>query len=197
MKHFLLLSCFFTFIFLNSFSQPVVGNWSNTGPIPFPINVTGQVNGMGRVSQIKFHPTNPAIIYAVSSSGGLFITHDTGRTWTPTPGTEMLPTTACSAVCIDYTNDSILYLSTGDQNYYSDWYGMYKSTNGGLNWNPANISIGNRMAIDIIMDPTNHLSVIAATDDGIWKTMDGGATWTETLDSGALKSLECRSVWRP
>jgi photosystem II stability/assembly factor-like uncharacterized protein/PKD repeat protein len=173
-------------------AQPSVGTWRNTGPVPFPINVTGQVNGMGRVSQIKFHPSNPAKMYAVSSSGGLFISTDTGRNWHPTPGTEVLPTTACSAVCIDYTNDNIIYLSTGDQNYYGDWYGIYKSTDGGNTWNPANAGIGIAMAVDIIMDPTNHQTIVAATDNGIWKSTDGATTWTQTLDSGAMKSMQIR-----
>lgn len=191
MKIFPLLLLLLT-IAVKGIAQPVVGSWLNTGPVPFPINVSGQVNGMGRVSQIKFHPSNPAKIYAVSSSGGLFITNDTGKTWAPTAGTEVLPTTACSAVCIDYTNDNILYLSTGDQNYYSDWYGIYKSTDGGLTWNPSNTGIGTRMCVEIIMDPANHNNLIAATDDGIWKTTNAGALWTETLDSGALKSMKQR-----
>ena len=167
-----------------------VGTWSPTGPVLFPVNVSGQVDGMGRVSQLKFHATNPAKIYAVSSSGGLFITTDTGTTWTPTAGTDALPTTACSAVCVDYTNDNVIYLSTGDQNYYSEWFGIYKSTDGGATWNAANTNIGNRMAIEILMDPLNHNNLVAATDDGIWKTTNAGATWTETLVGGAFKSLK-------
>ncbi len=191
MKYFsslLLLLC----IYSVSIAQPAVGTWHNTGPIQFPVNVSGQVDGMGRVSQIKFHHSNPAKVYAVSASGGLFISNDTGNTWTPTPGTEILPTTACSSVCLDYTSDSILYLSTGDQNYYDSWYGIYKSTNGGNTWSPANSGIGNRMAVDIIMDPVNHNTLVAATTDGIWKTTNGGATWTETLTSGAFKSIKMK-----
>ena len=169
-----------------------MGTWSNTGPILFPENVSGQVNGMGRVCQIKFHPTDSSKIYAVSASGGLFISNNNGNTWAPTPGSELLPTTQCSAVCIDYTNDNILYLSTGDQNYYSDDYGIWKSTDGGNTWNPSNVNIGDRMAVEIIMDPTNHNALIAATDDGIWKTTNAGSTWTETLVGGQFKSMKQR-----
>ena len=169
-----------------------VGTWSNTGPIQFPVNVSGQVDGMGRVSQIKFHVSNPGRVYAVSASGGLYISNDTGRNWTPTPGTEVLPTTSCSSVCIDYTNDNIIYLSTGDDNYYNDGYGIYKSTDGGNTFNPANVNIGNRMAVDIIMDPLNHNTLVAATTDGIWRTTNGGASWTETFVGGAFKSLKQR-----
>lgn len=190
MKRFLLLalSCIITG---NAMAQ-AVGTFSNTGPVQFPVNVSGQVHGMGRVSQLKFHATNPAKIYAVSASGGLFISTDTGNTWAPTAGTEVLPTTGCSAVCVDYTNDNIIYLSTGDQNYYSDWYGMYKTTDGGTTWNPITTGIGNRMAVDIEMSPTNHNVLVAATSSGIWKTTNGGTSWTQTFSGGAFKSMQRR-----
>ena len=169
-----------------------VGTWSNTGPVQFPVNVSGQVHGMGRVSQLKFHATDPGKVYAVSASGGLFTTSDTGRTWAPAPGTEVLPTTSCSSVCIDYTNDNIMYLSTGDQNYYSDYYGIYKTTDGGNTWAPANVNIGTRMAVEIIMDPQNHNTLVAATSSGIWKTTNAGASWTQTLSGGTFKSMKQR-----
>ncbi len=167
-----------------------VGPWSNTGPVQFPVNVSGQVHGMGRVSQLKFHPSNPAKIYAVSASGGLFISTDTGSTWVVTPGTEVFATTSCSAVCIDYTNDNILYLSTGDVNYYGDSYGIYKSINGGVTFTAANAGIGNRMAVEILMDPTDHNTLVAATHDGIWKTTNGGASWALRLGPGDFRSMQ-------
>jgi hypothetical protein len=34
-----------------------------------------------------------------------------------------------------------------------------------------------RMALEILMDPTDHNTLIAATDDGIWKRSDAGAHW--------------------
>ncbi len=174
----------------HSAGAQVVGPWSNTGPILFPVNSSGQVNGMGRVSQVKFHPTDPNKMYAVSASGGLFISLNNGVTWAPTPGTEALPVTSCSSVCIDYTSDNILYLSTGDANYYGDNYGIWKSTDGGATFAPSNTGIGNRMAVEIIMDPGNHNKLVAATDDGIWKTTDAGATWTETLVGGDFRSMK-------
>mgnify|MGYP001325977971 CR=1 FL=1 len=48
-------------------------NWQPLGPIQFPTNISGQINGIGRVCQMKFHPTNPQKVYAVSASGGLWM----------------------------------------------------------------------------------------------------------------------------
>jgi photosystem II stability/assembly factor-like uncharacterized protein len=182
---------FFFGITICAHAQPAVGTWSITGPVVFPINVSGQVHGMGRVSQMKFHSSNPAKLYAVSASGGLFISNDTGHTWANTPGTDVLPQTSCSSVCVDYTDDNIIYLSTGDNNYYNQSYGIWKSTNGGLTFSAANTGIGNRMATEMIMDPTNHNTIIAATNNGVWRTTDAAATWTQT-QAGAFRNLKRR-----
>jgi PKD repeat protein len=175
-----------------SFSQNN-GNWQLTGPDDFPVNVSGQINGIGRVCQIKFHPNQDSILYAASASGGLFISRDNGLTWQVT-GTDQLPKTACASVCISHVNDSILYLSTGDPNYYGDDYGIYKSINGGATWNPANVGIGNRMAVEMLMHPSNHNIIIAATTDGIWKTTNGGNTWLVKKSGGDFTDMTYKPV---
>lgn len=169
-----------------------IGKWINTGPVDFPVNASGQVNGLGRVSQIKFHPSKKDKMYAVSASGGLYISKDNGLTWNFTPGTETLPQTSCSAVCIDYNNDSTLYLSTGDADYYSNYYGIYKTTNAGATWTAVTSGIGTKMAVEILMDPADNKSLVAATSSGIWKTTDAAATWTQTKVGGAFKDMKAR-----
>ncbi|MFM2155480.1 MAG: hypothetical protein RL516_229 [Bacteroidota bacterium] len=155
----------------------IAGNWTCTGPIAFPNNVSGQINGIGRCTQIKFHPIDSSIMYTTSASGGLYKSNNNGTTWNIV-GTDVLPNAQCASVCIDYTNDSIIYLGTGDPNYYGTSYGVYKTVNAGASWTLVNSSIGNRMAIELLMDPNDHLTLIAATNNGIWKTTDGGQTWS-------------------
>src|SRR6478672_7767625 len=118
-----LLLSLLTFQF--TFSQ-IDASWINTGPINFPPDISGQINGIGRVSQLKFHPTNSQIMFAASASGGLYKSNDNGTTWSQT-GTDKLPYGLSTAsVCIDFTNDQVLYLGTGDANYYgSRDYGIW------------------------------------------------------------------------
>lgn len=179
---------------LFSMAQPAIGKWKNTGPVNFPMNASGQVNGLGRVSQIKFHPSDKNKMYAVSASGGLYVTKNNGVTWTYTSGTETLPQTSCSAVCIDYTKDSVIYLSTGDADYYSNGYGIYKSTNAGVTWSPVTSGIGTRMAVEILMDSTDNKVLVAATSNGIWKTTDAGATWVQTRTGGSFRDMQARPL---
>ncbi|MDF2455168.1 MAG: large protein [Cytophagaceae bacterium] len=165
------------------------GTWKIVGPTLFPVNSSGQINGIGRITQLKFHPSNALKMYATSATGGLYISIDGGNNWNVTAGTDKLDRTGSAAVCIDHTNDQVLYLATGDPNYYSNNYGVLKSTDGGLNWFGATNGIGNRMAVELLMSPSNNNVLIAATTDGIFKTTDGGANWTLKKSGGDFTKM--------
>ena len=165
-------------------------DWSQTGPIQFPSNIVGQINGIGRVCQMKFHPTNTQKIYAVSASGGLYVTNNNSNDWSLVGSSANLPTGSCASVCIDPTNDNILYLSTGDPNYYNNTQGVWKTTDAGITWSPITSGIGTRAAIEMIMDPNNHNIIVAATTSGIWRTTNGGTTWTQRKIGGAFRDMK-------
>lgn len=187
-KKLFLLNTFVLFVFSICKAQPGT-QWQATGPNLFPTNVSGQVNGIGRVSQLKFHPTNPLKMYAVSASGGLWISSDTATTWVKT-GSDKLPQSACASVCIDHTNDNIIYLGTGDANYYGTDFGIWKSTDGGQNWLQSTTGMGNRLAIEILMDPTNNNILVAATDNGIYRSINAGANWSLVKTGGDFKDMQ-------
>ena len=151
-------------------------SWNAILPANFPTNASGQIHGISRTSQMKFHPTNPNKMYAVSACGGLFISSDAGNNWTVSPGTDKMPFNNLASVCIDYTNDQVIYIGTGDHNYYGGGIGVWKSTDGGANFSQT--SLLNKLVIDMIMDPLDHNIIVAITDAGIYKTVDGGSNWS-------------------
>jgi photosystem II stability/assembly factor-like uncharacterized protein len=154
-------------------SQP----WTNLGPIPFPKTVVGQIHGIGRVSQIKFHASNANKMYAASASGGLWYSANKGVNWTSL-GTDHITKVVSASVAIDPTNDQTIYWGTGDANYYSSGLGVYKTTNGGATWSASNTGMGNRLVIEMLILPTNTQTIIAATNNGIYKSTNGGANWS-------------------
>jgi PKD repeat protein len=213
----------FLFILLtfNAYSQLLpVTPWKELGPIKFPINASGQINGIGRTCQIKHHATDTSIIYAVTSSGGLYKTTDGANNWFNLTGSLYLPKGSQASVCIDYANDNIIYLGTGDPNYYYNGTGVWKSTDGGLSFVQKNTGMGNRLVDEILQSPTNRGVLIAATNSGIYKSNDSANTWTlktpsglrftdmeykpgsngrviyaVTLDSGYYRSLDFGETW--
>ena len=168
------------------------GNWQNTGPVEFPTNVSGQIHGIGRVTQLKFHASTANTMYA-TSVWGLWKSTDNSNNW-QLMGTDNLPKAACASVCVDRTNDQVIYLGTGDPNYYGRSLGVYKTTNGGQSWLPANSNIGNRMAIEMLMSPTDNNVIVAATDDGIWKTTNGGVSWSQKVVGGQFTDMVFKAV---
>jgi len=163
-------------------------SWSLTGPNNFPVDVSGQINGIGRCTQLKFDPVDPYRIYSTSASGGLWVSNDTGSTWTNV-GTDFFPYMQCASICIDHSNNSTLYLGSGDPNYYGGGYGVWKSTNGGTNWSLSNTGMGNVLVVEIIMDPTNNQRLIAATDAGIYRSTNAGANWSLVKNGGDFKAM--------
>lgn len=163
--------------------------WKEVGPLVFPTNSSGQINGFGRVTQIKFHPSLANVMYATSASGGAYTTIDTGHHWTLL-NTDNFAVSNMSCICIDNTNDQILYLGTGDPNYYSTDFSIYKSTNGGATWAAANTGIATLLPIEIIMHPTNNQQLITATNNGIWQTLNGATTWTNVKSGGAFTDMQ-------
>ncbi|WP_374174201.1 Ig-like domain-containing protein [Flavobacterium tructae] len=170
-----LLVCFL-FFNLTSAQNPAP-NWKNIGPIPFPQKTIGQVHGIGRCSQIKFHATDPNKMYAVSASGGLYQSNDKGLNWTSL-GTDQVINGSSSSIAVDPTNDQVMYWGTGDANYYGGGVGVYKTINGGATWTESNSGMGNRLVIDMLFLPTDHNTIIAATNNGIYKSTDAGDNWT-------------------
>jgi PKD repeat protein len=173
------------FITINCVAQ----TWKEVGPINFPVNQSGQINGLGRVTQLKFHPTLANVLYATSASGGAYKSIDTGHHWTLL-NTDNLPTINLACIAIDPNNDQILYLGSGDPNYYSNDLGVYKSINGGQNWNLSTTGLGTLLTVDILINPSNTQHLIAAAKSGIWQSLDGAATWTNVKVGGAFRDIK-------
>ena len=152
-----------------------LANWTNINVTDFPVNVSGQIHGFCRITQMKFHHSDPNKFYAITAEGGLFITSDAGENWTVANGTESL-ISSCASVCVDRTNDQVIYLGTGDPNYYNNGSGVYKSTDGGATFTAT--SLINCLVIEIIQHPTDANTFVAATNKGIYKTTNNGSSWT-------------------
>jgi photosystem II stability/assembly factor-like uncharacterized protein len=172
----IILYVFSALFLLSLSSQAQNANWNALNPNLFPTNVSGQIHGISRVSQVKFHPSNANKMYAISARGGLFISNNGGTTWNVTPGTDFMPYARLASICVDFTNDQILYLGTGDHNYYYSGSGVWKTTDGGNTF--TQIGLNNMLVIDMIMDPLNNNTIVAVTNQGIYKTNNAGTSWT-------------------
>ena len=165
--------------FLHSDSR--AGNWTELGPMSKP---SGYDAGVGRVDFVKFDPLNSDIVYVSTPDGGLWKTtngNDSLPNWTT--NNDYLAVIGCSDLAIHPTNTKLMYLATGSWESDKKSIGVFKSTDGGANWETTSLvwEISENFAIRrLIMDPTNPLVMLAATDGGVYRTTDGWATYSIT-----------------
>ena len=109
----------------------------------------------GRINDLESHPTNPRIIYAGTAGGGVWKSNDAGTTFNPIFDEYCQ---SIGSVALDPNNpDNIIYVGTGEtwtRNSVSVGDGLYKSLDGGNNWNKIGFEKSERIS-NIIINPSN------------------------------------------
>jgi PKD repeat protein len=90
---------------------------------------------------------------------------------------------------VDYTDPSVIYIGTGDRDAGdAPGMGVMKSEDAGVNFAFANNGMGNVTVGCMVMHPSNHNEILAASSSGMYKTTDGGNNWVNTK-SGDFKDV--------
>lgn len=151
----------------------------------------------GRISALDGVMENGRLtLYVGAASGGVWKSMNGGTTWKPVFDKYAQ---SIGAVRVDPRNPKTLWVGTGEpwvRNSVSIGEGLYKSQDGGETWKRMGLAASERIA-DIAIDPANSDVVYVAAmghlwgpggERGLYKTVDGGATWARVLftneDSG-------------
>ncbi|MDK3156379.1 hypothetical protein QPK87_07290 [Kamptonema cortianum] len=153
----------------------------------------GPTNMGGRISNIAVYEKEPRIFYVATASGGLWKTTSGGIKFSPV--FEYERTVALGAVTIDQDNPDIVWLGTGEENSRNStsWGdGLYKSTDGGKTWAHMGLK-GSRHISQIVLHPKDKNTIYVGAlgtlwgpneERGLYKSTDGGKTWTKILHVG-------------
>jgi len=165
-----------------------------------PARNIGSAMMSGRVAAVTASDDNGRLTVIIgSASGGVWKSVDAGTTFKPVFDQQNVQ--SIGAVAIDPTNPKVVWAGSGEswmRNSVSIGDGIYKSVDGGESW--TNVGLGDSEHIaKIIVDPRGGDSVLAcatghlwndSTSGGVYKTKDGGKTWTKVL-AGANQSTGC------
>jgi photosystem II stability/assembly factor-like uncharacterized protein len=144
----------------------------------------------GRIADVAVDPTNKKIWYVATAAGGVWKSVNAGLTFTPIFDGEGSFSTG--AITIDPKNPNVIWVGSGENNAqrvvaYGD--GVYKSIDGGRSWKNMGLKESEHIG-RILIDPRNSDVVYVASQGPLWskggerglyKTTDGGATWTRVL----------------
>ncbi|MGI9545909.1 MAG: WD40/YVTN/BNR-like repeat-containing protein [Flavobacteriaceae bacterium] len=144
----------------------------------------------GRINDLEVHPANSRVFYAGAAGGGVWKTTDAGATFNPIFDEYCQ---SIGSIALDPNDpDNTIYVGTGEtwtRNSVSIGDGLFKSTDGGANWNKIGFDNSERIA-NVIVNPVNsneiYVGVLGALwsdsdERGIYKSSDGGQSWDQLL----------------
>lgn len=160
-------------------------------------NKRGPINVGGRTRAFAVDASNENVLLAGSASGGMWRSADAGQTWNRTSTLQQHLSVTCLAQDKRINHTNVWYYGSGEAfgasaSYPTGYYlgnGVYKSTDGGLTWNvlPATNS-GSLVSFDNSFDlvwnvATNKADTVndvvySANYAGIYKSLNGGTSWT-------------------
>ncbi len=157
--------------------------WSRNG---FPS--IKQYNWSAPITSLAIDPNNPEIIFAgVGDSlrhrfgqGLIYKSEDSGEHW------AIINTGSSNLHSKAIIYSILVFPQSSNEIIVSTDYGVYKSMDGGINWEPKNIGLPHTNTRKVIMDPTDptilYLTINSPPNEspwqgGVYKSLDGGNSW--------------------
>jgi len=191
---------------LNEFNQQRTainwrGNWTSLGPS----SSWSGYYGIGRLNCVTYHPYNNNIFWVGAPAGGVWKTPDVGNNWSVSTDDNDVLGVSTIAIHPNYSSNQTIFIGTGDRDGGSMWslgggqyndnnsIGILKSTDGVQTWNTTGLTFTTdqkRTVNEILINPNNSQIMFAATYVGIYKSVDGGNSWSVKKSSNDFVDMD-------
>jgi photosystem II stability/assembly factor-like uncharacterized protein len=178
----------------------VAGNQAGTAQQPAPLRLTASVLDSlrwrhigpegNRFSAVAGIPGNTRTYYVGAASGGVYKTTDGGVHWQPM--FDLQPVQSIGSLAVAESDPNVVWAGTGEgkiRSHISVGQGVYKSIDAGETWRMMGLEKTGRIPRTIIHPTNPDIVYICALghsygdqpERGVYRTTDGGVTWTRTL----------------
>ncbi|MCB0186560.1 MAG: SBBP repeat-containing protein, partial [Caldilineaceae bacterium] len=212
-----------------------LGGARDDGVTALDVSDDGVVSMAGFTRSTDF-PVTLTLAFLCQVRGGIYKTTDGGDNWRETG--DGLPTNEINALAVHPTLPNVLLAGGEDSRFgvltrAESRGGLFRSTNAGANWTPITVGVTIPAINGITFDPSDPQTVYLAAGGrftetgetkeigGIFKSTDGGLTWTAlpdlpteasyttvivdpaisdtlyTVHEGILKSTDGGATWNP
>ena len=185
------------------------GVWKTTDGGIYWENISDGYFTSAAVGAIAVAESDPNVIYAgtgestlrldVSYGDGIYKTTDGGKTW---HNVGLRDSHYIGEIRIHPHNPDLVYVAAlGHAFGPNHQRGVFRSKDGGVTWEKILFKSDKAGAVDLAMDPTNPRILFASIyetyrtfwslssggpDCGLWKSVDGGDSWTEITENPGL-----------
>jgi hypothetical protein len=135
------------------------------------------------VFSLAIDPITPSTLYT-GGFGGIFKSANGGDTW------SMLGQSPSSAeaIAVDPITPTTIYAGAN-----SSGGGVYKSIDGGANWQPVNNGLTATGLRSLAVDPITPSTVYAGLNSGLFKSLNGGNSWA-AINNGLGGSIRAIAI---
>jgi len=143
----------------------------------------------GRITAIDGVAADSRTLYIGTAGGGVWKSTNAGASFKPIFDKYCM---SIGAIAVDQAHPDTVFVGSGESNMrntVSIGDGLYRSTDGGSNWNKIGLDSTEHIA-KIIIDPKNTSTIYVAAPGPLWgdskhrglyRSTDGGKTWNNIL----------------
>ncbi len=147
------------------------------------------------ITTIAVSPLNPSVVIAGTGDGKVHISTNAGLTWQNITGD--LPVRWVTRVAADPFDPQTIYVTISGFRWDEPLPHVFKSTDLGQTWTDITGNLPEFPVNDLVLDPDLPGRLIAATDAGIYGTVDGGQTWEWIWDGLPAVPVCAMKIHRP
>ena len=125
----------------------------------------------GLFTRIVVDPTTPTTIYIAAALFGVFRSTDDGVNFPET--TAGMTNKDVRALAIDPSHPATLYAGTNGG-------GVFKTGDSGATWTSASTGLSSMNVFSLAIDPASSSKIYAGTSSGVFRSSNGGGTWSSS-----------------